>query len=351
MLIGRRRALAGSVVAGAVPVLGLSPAWGAVEAGRLSFGGFGGIFDTAMNALRAPLKAQAGLELDKTAAGSQILLAKLQASQGQPPFDAVMMTAEAMLMGSQKGLLQTVTPATIPNMSAIQKRILAPFQVDGGYCSAPVHWKVIGILWRHDLVPFEIKSWRDLWRPELRNRISIQNMPTLGGALMLIAAAIAHGGSQTNLEPGWKALAALRPNVRDFFAISSNAMTSLVAGDTWVTVNTLDLGLPLVGKNVTATVPLEGIGYSPEGLGFPKSAPNAANALKFGNFMLEQQTQLEWAKLADVAPSTHVAVPPDLQKSLVEDEAMLGKLFDIDFLGMGQNMQAWAERWRQDVVG
>ncbi len=201
------------------------------------------------------------------------------------------------------------------------------------------------------MVPFEITSWRDLWRPELRNRISIQNMPTLGGALMLIAAAIAHGGSQKNLEPGWKALQALRPNVRDFFAISSNAMTSLVAGDTWVTVNTLDLGVPLVGRNVVATVPVEGIGYSPEGLGFPKSAPHAANALKFANFMLDKKTQIDWANLANVAPSTQVPVPPDLQKNLLETDEAMAKLFDIDFLGVGQNMQAWAERWRQDVVG
>jgi putative spermidine/putrescine transport system substrate-binding protein len=301
--------------------------------------------------MRGPFKTASGLEMEKTAATSQVILAKMLASQGRAPFDAVMMTAEAQLLAAQKGLTQPVSERDIPSISMVQQRLLVPFKVDGGYASVPVHWKVIGILWRRDLVPFEIKSWRDLWRPELRNRVSVQNMPTLGGSLMLIAAAIAHGGSQKNLEPGWKAMTALRPNIREFYAITSNAITSLLAGDTWVSVNTLDLGLPLAAKNVVATIPEEGVTYSPEGLGFPKNAANPQGGLKFANFMLQPAQQIEWAALAKVEPSTPVSLPADVQKDLIETDAVLGKLMDIDFLDIGLSVQKWADRWRQEVVG
>jgi putative spermidine/putrescine transport system substrate-binding protein len=352
MLIGRRKTLAlAAGLAGSMALDGGRQAWADDGPNQFTLGCFGGIFDTALNTLRPALQTQTGLEMQKTAATSQIILAKLAASQGRPPFDAVMMTAEAMLLAAQRGMLRTVSAQDIPNIPLIQQRILAPFRADGGFHSVPVHWKIIGILWRRDLVPFEIRSWQDLWRPELRNRISVQNMPTLGGALMLIAAANAHGGSQKNLEPGWKAMQALRPNVRDFYAITSNAITSLVAGDTWVSVNTLDLGRPLAPRNVVATIPTEGVTYSPEGLGFPTGAANTPDALKFANFMLDPQQQVAWAGLAKVAPSTRVVVPADVQKDLIETDAVLAKLFDIDFLDIGMNMQKWSERWRQDVVG
>jgi hypothetical protein len=67
--------------------------------------------------------------------------------------------------------------------------------------------------------------------------------------------------------------------------------------------------------------------------------------------MLDPQQQVAWAGLAKVAPSTKVAVPADVQKDLIETDAVLAKLFDIDFLDIGMNMQKWSERWRQDVVG
>lgn len=318
---------------------------------QLSLGTYGGVFETALNTLAPKLKADTGIELVKSIGSSQIILSKLQAGGQHPPFEAVIMTAEAMLLGEQRNFLRPVTVEQVPGLARVQKRLLAPFATKGGYTTVPTHWKAIGILWRHDLVPFEIRSWLDLWRPELRNRISVQNMPTLGGALMLVSAAIVHGGSQRNLEPGWQAMRALRPNIREFYAITSNALTSLVAGDTWVSVNTLDLGLPLASRNVVATAPVEGVGYSPEGIGFPRFGGNEAAAYRFADFMLRDDVQLAWAQQAKVAPSTTVAVPPGLQQDLVETEAMLSRLFDIDFLNIALDIQKWSDRWREEVVG
>jgi putative spermidine/putrescine transport system substrate-binding protein len=313
-------------------------------------GTFGGIFETALKEM-GPELAKAGLAPELSVGGSQLTLTKLQAGRERSPFDAVMMTAEAMLIAHQRGLLATVTPADLPNLTRVQQRLLEPFKVNGGYASTPLHWKAIGILWRKDLVPFEITSWQDLWRPELKGRISVQNMPTLGAASMLIAAAVINGGSQKNLEPGWKAMRALRPNIREFYSISSNALTSLVAGDTWVSVNVADLGLPLASRNVATTVPKEGAPYSPEGLGYPRYAANPAAARSFGNFMLSEAAQRTWCGQAKVAPATAVELDAAARSQIVEDEAILSKLMEIDFLDMGNSIRGWADRWRQEVVG
>ena len=346
MLLDRR-----GLFAGATGALLAATAVRAAEPAPVVLGTFGGIFDTALGQITPALDQQAGISLSRSVGSSQIVLSKLQAGGARSPFDAVMMTAEAMLLASRNNLLQPVSTATLPNITQVQRRLLAPFAVPGGYCAVPLHWKVIGILWRRDLVPFEITSWRDLWRPELRNRISVQNMPTLGAASTLIAAAIVNGGSQHDLEPGWKAMTALRPNIRDFYTVSSNALAALVSGETWATVNVVDLGLPLTGQHVVATVPREGCGYSPEGMGVASHGKEPAAAMRMIDTMLAPAQQLAWAAAAKVCPSTSVALPADLRQSIVEDDAVLARLFDIDFLDMGLKMRDWSERWQQDVVG
>ncbi|MBX3540137.1 MAG: extracellular solute-binding protein [Chelatococcus sp.] len=347
MTLSRRTLIASSVMAGAC---GLFAKPALAQSRKLVLGTFGGVFETALKTM-GPDIAKAGYELELAIGSSQLTLTKLQAARERSPFDAVMMTAEAMLTASEKGLLRPVTAKEIPGVANIQPRLLKPFEVPDGYASTPLHWKALGILWRKDLVPFEITSWHDLWRPELKGRISVQNMPTLGAASILITAAIINGGSASNLEPGWKAMQALRPNIRDFYAISSNALTSLVAGDTWATVNVADLGIPLASRNVVATVPKEGAPYSPEGLGFPKNPPSGDLAFGFADFMLQPQQQTQWASLAKVAPSIAMEVPASLKSEIVENDAILGSLLDINFLEMGQRMPAWADRWRKEIVG
>jgi putative spermidine/putrescine transport system substrate-binding protein len=343
-----RRALLTSSAAMAVSAAIGRPAL--ADTKKLVLGTFGGIFETSLKNMAPDIRA-AGYDLDLAIGSSQLTLTKLLSAQDRSPFDAVMMTAEAMLVAAEKGKLRTVTTKEIAGIGHIQKLLLKPFEVEGGYAATPLHWKVMGILWRKDLVPFEISSWHDLWRPELKGRISVQNMPTLGGASLLITAAIINGGSATNLEPGWKALKALRPNIRDFYAISSNALTSLVAGDTWATVNVADLGVPLAARNVVATVPKEGCPYSPEGLGFPKDPPAGDAAFGFADYMLKPGSQAKWASLAKVAPSVEMPMPPDLKNEIVENDAILSSLFDINFLEMGKQMPVWADRWRKEIVG
>ena len=51
------------------------------------------------------------------------------------------------------------------------------------------------------------------------------------------------------------------------------------------------------------------------------------------------------------APATDVAVPPELASNIVETDAVLEKLFDIDFMEMADNMAAWSDRWRREIAG
>ena len=349
--INRRNLLRSTAALGALPLLGGAATRALAANTTVNLGCWGGVFEKGLLEMSPGVAENTGVDLALNVGGSQVTLAKLKASPGNPPFDAVMMTAEAMRGAEKEGLLSPVTEAELPNLTRIQPRLLDPFKVDGGYTTIPLHWKAMGILWREDLVPFEITSWKDLWRPELKNRISVQNMPTLGGALMLMTANRINGGTAGDMEPGWEAMKELKPNVREFFSVSSNALASLAAGDTWVTINTLDLGLPMADRGVKATVPVEGVNYSPEGFAIPKGAAEREAALRFINYMLEPEQQITWCSAVHTAPATDVAVPPELASNIVETDAVLEKLFDIDFMEMADNMAAWSDRWRREIAG
>lgn len=343
--IGRRGFLAS---AGAL-ILGARGA-SAQAAKPFSLGTFGGIFETALKEMAPRIADQLGLRLDLAVGSGQVTGAKLQAGQGRnPPFAAVFMTPDLLKVHCERGLLRPVTEREVPNLPKVQPRLLELHKAEGGYAGLPMSWMAQGILWRRDLVPFEITSWKDLWRPELRNRVSMQTLNALGGGLTLVAASTVHGGGPQDLEPGWKALVALKPNVRDYFTITSNAITSLVAGDTWASVNILNAGLPLAAKGVALAVPSEGLIFSPLSFGVAKGG-DEQSAFRFINFMLEDAQQVQWSKTALVAPSTTVTVPPDLQARLVESDALLARLMPIDFGYLGANMPQISERARRELT-
>jgi len=317
------------------------------------YGEIGGVFDAAYKALGAKFQQQTGIEMVTDVASSEPMLAKLEAAAGQPAYNAVAISFDAVLRGLQRDLIEPIKMSDVPSIGNLQPNIQAPLLLGSGMIGGiPTHWKAIGILWRKDKVPFEITSWKDLWRPELANRISVQKMPTLGAALMLIAANIVNGGSQKddNMEPGWAAMKALKPNIREFYPLTSAAITSLIAGDTWVSVNTLDLGLPLASENIVTTIPTEGCTWAGDAMCFPKGSDNRATALKFADFMLQDENQIEWAKQAQVAPSTKVVLPPDVQSGLIENADAVSRLFPIDFLHAGTNLPKWADRWQREIA-
>lgn len=355
MGMDRRSFLAGGVALGAAASLQLPrAAWAQSNPNRLIYGEIGGVFDKAYKNLGARFQQKTGIELVTDVASSEPMLAKLEASAGQPSYNAVAISFDAVLRGLQRELIEPLKMSDVPSLSKVQSKIQAPLLLENGLIGGiPTHWKAIGILWRKDKVPFEITSWKDLWRPELANRISVQKMPTLGAALMLIAANIVHGGSQKDddMEPGWAAMKALKPNIREFYPLTSAAITSLVAGDTWVSVNTLDLGLPLASENIVATIPAEGCTWAGDAFCIPKGAENRESALKFIDFMLQDANQIEWAKDAQVAPSTTVVLPPDVQNGLIENADVADKLFPIDFLHAGTNLPKWSDRWLREISG
>jgi putative spermidine/putrescine transport system substrate-binding protein len=225
------------------------------------------------------------------------------------------------------------------------------FLVNGKYVAVPVSWVATGILWRPDLVPFEITTWKDLWRPELKQRISLQAMPTLGGASFIIISSLINGGTTQDVEKGFQALRELKPNVKFFFKVSSDVLNQLVSGEIWAAVTIADQAIPFKEEGVSVVIPEEGTTHSMQVFGIPVGSKNYENASKFINYLLSPDAQVEWSRGAGAAPcNMTVELPAEVQENLYETPEVAERIWPVDFLHMGKSMEEWTERWDREFA-
>lgn len=322
------------------------------QGGSIAIAGSAGVYQETANSVKSAVETATGINYTYSALGStNDYIAKLQAAHGQsPPFDAGITGSDLAWLGHHQGLLERIPTGGVPNLSHVEPEFRKIVTDGSNLIAVPLGYKVQGILWRKDLVPFEIKSWHDLWRPELKKRITVQSMPQLGGRMVLLMAAIINGGSQKNIEPGWKALAKLKPNIQSFFAVTSDALNGLVAGDSWVSVNTLDLGLPLKSKNVVATAPSEGLIWSMDALSIAKGTEHADWAAKMINGFTSESLNDEWIEGVETGSVTSYPLPPKVKANTVETPALSKRLFPIDLLQIGLDSAEWTQRWQHEIA-
>lgn len=342
-----------AAAAGAYALGGLSQRVYAQRRGEsLVLGTWGGIWETTFKEqIVPPFEDATGGRVIFDIANSTERVAKIRAQMARQRMDIAMLTPEAMTLAMEEGLLEPIDLAKVPNVADVHPRFKEIFQQNGQLYATGISWSATGILWRKDLVPFEITSWKDLWRPELQNRVSVQNMPTLGAASFLIAASIVHGGDQYNVEPGWEALKTLRPNIRSFFQVSSAVLNELMSGEVWAAVTMAGQGLPYASQGVGITIPEEGTTYSLQAMGIPVNAPSLDYAHEFMDFTLEPEMQRRWAAATSVPPTNANAnLDAETQTAFIETPEVVDQLFDIDFLHMARQMEPWSERWQREFI-
>ena len=200
----RRAALSGAAAALA------APAAHAQAARELVIVSFAGQLQEPHAWLARRMEARhPGLRIRLVPSESQDIVATIKAAQGFSPFDAMPNGEPPHLIGIREGYIQPVQPAQVPNLAGVAPEFAAR---SGGY-GVPASYSLIGIAYNEALVRTPPKAWTDLWNPEHRGKVGIPRAASNLGLGVLAVAAKAHGGSETNLDPGWAKLAELKPLV------------------------------------------------------------------------------------------------------------------------------------------
>jgi putative spermidine/putrescine transport system substrate-binding protein len=162
------------------------------------------------------------------------------------------------------------------------------------------YWGVISFGVNGAVVSNAPKSWKDLLKPEYKNKVALNGSPLSSGSAVagVFSASIANGGGLSNIGPGIDFFAQLK-SVGNFLPVQATPQT-IASGQTPITIDWDYLNLAY-GKNfpaskITTVVPSDGVYGAYYCQGVNATAPHPWAARLWQEFLYSDQGQLLWLK-------------------------------------------------------
>jgi putative spermidine/putrescine transport system substrate-binding protein len=274
-------------------------------------------------------------------------IAKVSASKGNPPLDTVLLDAGPALVAESQDLVDTF-PAERSKFyrdispNARQNRGVAPFFI------------FIGLAYNTDKIKTPPSSWNDLWKPEYRGRVGITTPNSTLGMAFLVEMSRLRGGSETQLDEGFKALAELRPNLASVASNPSQAAILFQQGQIDIApavFNEIEL-LKARDVAVDFVLPKEkGIGYT-SSMYITKGSAYPDLAFKFIETMLspEVQTRLMQPPFLITPTNVNVKLAGEVARLLGTDlSAITERLVFQDWTAINRGRKEATERFNREV--
>ncbi|OZA90982.1 MAG: hypothetical protein B7X76_03085 [Azorhizobium sp. 39-67-5] len=342
--MNRRNFLAASTAATGMAMLPGS-AWAADELVAATFGG------TWANVQKQVLAPYFTKKTGATVAQSPMLataqIAKLTAAKGgNPPFDVAMLDEGPALEAIDAGLIAKYDAAKSPNFANLHPHF------KGEYGPA-ITMQAIGIAYNPKTVKTPPSSWEDLWKPEYKGRVGITSLAsTLGLAFLLDVNRLA-GGTEANMEPGFKKLKTLLPNLA---AVSANfgAHGALFQqGEIDIGVQNFNFAEELKAKGV----PIEFVRVSTGTPAWKTTMHVVKGALKpdlaygYIDSQLAPEVQAEMQKSPwNVIPtSSKVPYAGLVASKIAKTPADLEKMVFFDWTKVNEGRAAWTQQFNRDI--
>ena len=210
-------------------VFSLSPSTHA--AGKLVFGGWSGDWGTmAEKYVYEPFKQEYGAEIMHIYGGSADIFARIRAQKADPQIDVVTLTELMTLNAINEDLLWPLREENVPNLDDVWgKAQMSPY-------GPAILLADVGIAYNTEKVKTPPTSWRDLWKPEYKGRVAIPGFGHASNLAFLTMAAILEGGDEHNIEPGFKLLEQLEPNVIATYTTDADVYTLFEREEIWLAV-------------------------------------------------------------------------------------------------------------------
>jgi putative spermidine/putrescine transport system substrate-binding protein len=283
---------------------------------------------------------------------STATLAKLQAEKDSPQIDIAMMDDGPSAQAAAIGLVERTDRSKLSNARDIEQVAFAP---GGGY---GVGFGLDAIILYYNTKTFADNkwtpptSWLDLYRPEFKGKISVHSVGSEPGLFLLLFLNRIAGGTETNMDPGFKKMKELAPNVLTFDNFGQTPtliQQGATAIGTWGVTRVGNLAA--TGVPVQFVYPKEGAGGYQEVISIVKGRPadSVDLAYKFMDMMLskdEQENNAKWLGLGPV--NRRATLTADVTKRVVTTD-MIKRLWFPDLHWIDANRAAWIERWNKEI--
>lgn len=229
-----------------------------------------------------------------TYSSNEEMLAKIQA--GASGYDLVIPSDYTVQIMVKQDMLEPIDKAQIPNFANLDPQFTNKAYDPGNKYTVPYQWGTTALVYDKSKVPFEPKSWKDLWDPKFKGKLVVlDDEREVPGMALQMLGFDKNSTDPAQLDQAKKKLIELKPNILLFN--SDDPETSILTGETWA-------GLVYNGNAALAKqqasnpddiqyiCPTEGCGLWFDNLAIPKGAPHADAAMAFMNFMLEPKESI-----------------------------------------------------------
>ncbi|MCL6552340.1 MAG: extracellular solute-binding protein [Firmicutes bacterium] len=240
----------------------------------------------------------------------------------------------------------------IPNADNIADAYRRPGERGIGFSMAPV-----GLMYNPEVLRRAgvepPTSWTDMWHPRFRGRVTSIKYAWYANGLVI--AAKLNGGSERNIEPGFRLWSERAGQFVAFANSNVETRDLVVRGDAWLAA--------MFGGNVLAWkqegAPLEFVIPREGAIAFPLylvvvkgvTPQQKRIAEEVINLILSERWLARWATLTYFVPTTKRPVaPPSLRNLPMYSPAEIARAIQFDWLTIAQNERVWRERWDKEVV-
>ena len=308
--------------------------------------------DTTARDVFEPFEKEFNCKVTKELDVVSTRLQKLQQNQDNSEVDVIELSQVTATQGVQAGLFQEVDYSKIPN---IENQIDVAKELNKGFGPAYTV-NALGIIYDKDALGFEITSWADLWKPELKNKIAIPTFSnTFGPAFVNIASDYKGVNvADDNGNAAFEALAELKPNVVKTYSKSADVANMMSSGEIDVAVIG-DYAFNTVNKsreNLTFFFP-ENTYASFNTINITKNCKNVDLAYKWINYRLSEEVETRTASLENnglgevpVNKNVQVAAGSNVERTF---NAVQSNAKSVDFDIVLPLMDDWSNKWNQTM--
>lgn len=340
----RRQIIAGAAGGFAASLLPFAAR--AQSKGKIVIGTWGGDYARLLNKnIEQPILMKGGWEVVQDQAGDPQRRSKMLAEARLPrgTSDVQGLSALNMFQMHDAGTVMPLDYSKLKNAANIMPSMQYPYGIGHIYSGNVAVFNPKAIA-----AP---KSYRDVFDPKHGNKLAIIDIQY---QYTIVSAALAAGGSVSNLEPGKKLLLECKKAGMRIYPTNEAFAQALKAEEfaTGVMWKARVVQWQNAGISVESIAPSEGTLAYVSGFVIPKNAPNKDGGYAYLDAMLEKSAQEAFAVDMGYNPTvTNATVAPDLNKRIGFTPDEIKKLVDLDYDYMNKNDVTLKDWWDKELKG
>lgn len=340
-LITRRQLMAG---AGALSALAIFPKLAFAQQGSATTAIYPGAWEEAYRSIVAEaLRETHGIDLQMQPLFAVDQIAQARAARGNPSFDTFVLDPGPRVMAIENGLVDTFDASRLESSTHLVPGMADEYGV-------PVAAQFVGIAYNPNRFETPPTDWADLFEEPYVSRLGLTGFQTTFGTVSIIEMAKAFGGSEENVEPFFKELQRILPQVATIGTPASMPSLFQQGQCDIMYTNTQTVGtLRARGVDIEFVRPSSGVITFFTTMHIARGAREVANAYKYIDTVLstpvQQQLMQDPYFMAPV--NSEVTLADDLPLS---DMSEIAGMIQHDWSLINPRRAEWIERFNREVA-